>query len=73
MLNDTYYTIIELFDEEIKRVKASSRLSPRNKKFLEQRLKVLEEAKQDFINSPNKKSSMTIPAAYSIRGKEDEE
>ena len=73
MLNDTYYTIIELFDEEIKRVKASSRLSPRNKKFLEQRLKVLEEAKQDFIDSANKKSGMTIPAAYSIRGKEDEE
>lgn len=73
MLNDTYYTIIELFDEEIKRVKASSRLSPRNKKFLEQRLKVIEEAKQDFINSANKKSGMTIPAAYSIRGKEDEE
>ena len=73
MLNDTYHTIIELFNEEIRRVKASSRLSPRNKKFLEQRLKVIEEAKQDFINSANKKSGMTIPAAYSIRGKEDEE
>ena len=73
MLNNTYHTIITLFNEEIRRIKASSRISQHRKDFLEKYLREIEEAKQDFINSASKKSGMTIPAAYSIRGKEDEE
>lgn len=73
MLNDTYHTIITLFNEEIRRIKVSSGMSQRRKDFLQKYLREIEEAKQDFINSASKKSGMTIPAAYSIRGKEDEE
>ena len=73
MLNNTYHTIITLFNEEIRRIEASSGISQGRKKFLEKYLREIEEAKQDFINSASKKSGMTIPAAYSIRGKEDEE
>lgn len=73
MLNNTYHTIITLFNEEIRRIKVSSGMSQRRKDFLQKYLREIEEAKQDFINSASKKSGMTIPAAYSIRGKEDEE
>ena len=73
MLNNTYHTIITLLNEEIRRIKVSSGMSQGRKKSLEGWLRDVEEAKQDFIDSANKKSGMTIAAAYSIRGKDDEE